>query len=69
MNTEELIACSKEYIMNTYNRIPVVLVKGEGTKVWDSEGKMYLDFVAGIAVCNLGHSPSPRGRGDLQAGR
>ncbi len=56
MNTDELIASSKEYIMNTYNRIPVVLVKGEGTKVWDSDGKMYLDFVAGIAVCNLGHS-------------
>ena len=56
MKTEDLIACSKKYIMNTYNRIPMVLVKGAGTKVWDSEGKEYLDFVAGIAVCNLGHS-------------
>jgi predicted acetylornithine/succinylornithine family transaminase len=58
MTTDELIACSKKYIMGTYNRIPVVLVKGKGVKVWDSNGKEYLDFVAGIAVCNLGHSHS-----------
>lgn len=34
----------------------MVLVKGNGTKVWDSDGREYLDFVAGIAVCSLGHS-------------
>ena len=51
-----MIACSKKYIMNTYNRIPIVLTRGLGSRVWDSEGKEYLDFVAGIAVCNLGHS-------------
>jgi predicted acetylornithine/succinylornithine family transaminase len=42
--------------MNTYKRFPIVLVKGSGVKVWDVNGKEYLDFVAGIAVCNLGHS-------------
>jgi acetylornithine/N-succinyldiaminopimelate aminotransferase len=56
MTTEELIALSDKNIMETYRRIPIVLVKGSGAKVWDSNGKEYLDFVAGIAVCSLGHS-------------
>ncbi|HEU18398.1 MAG TPA: acetylornithine transaminase [Deltaproteobacteria bacterium] len=56
MTTEELLARSSQYIMNTYRRIPIVLVKGEGARVWDSNGREYLDFVAGIAVCSLGHS-------------
>jgi len=41
----------------TYMKYPITLVKGEGSKVWDDEGKQYLDFMAGIAVCNLGHVP------------
>ncbi|MBE9546056.1 MAG: acetylornithine transaminase [Proteobacteria bacterium] len=56
MTTEELIALSDNNIMDTYRRFPIVLVKGSGAKVWDSDGKEYLDFVAGIAVCSLGHS-------------
>ena len=56
MTTEELIALAGKSIMNTYNRYPLVLVKGAGARVWDSNGKEYLDFVAGIAVCSLGHS-------------
>jgi len=56
MTTEELIALSKNYIMGTYRRFPIVLTKGKGVRVWDSNGKEYLDFVAGIAVCSLGHS-------------
>ncbi len=56
MKTEELIALSDQNIMGTYKRFPVVLVKGSGMQVWDSNGKVYLDFVAGIAVCSLGHS-------------
>ena len=43
-------------MMRTYNRFPVVLVKGKGCVVWDMEGRAYRDFVAGIAVCNLGHA-------------
>src|SRR5574340_1563434 len=42
--------------MNTYNRFPVAIVKGEGRRVWDADGKVYLDFTSGLAVCNLGHS-------------
>jgi predicted acetylornithine/succinylornithine family transaminase len=56
MTTDELMALSDKYIMSTYKRFPIVLVRGAGVKVWDSNGKEYLDFVAGIAVCSLGHS-------------
>jgi acetylornithine/N-succinyldiaminopimelate aminotransferase len=56
MTTGELITLSEKNIMGTYKRFPVVLVKGSGARVWDSDGKEYLDFVAGIAVCSLGHS-------------
>ncbi len=56
MTTEELIALADKNIMGTYKRFPIVLVRGAGARVWDSEGKEYLDFVAGIAVCSLGHS-------------
>ncbi len=40
----------------TYKRFPVALVRGEGCRVWDEDGREYLDFVGGIAVCALGHS-------------
>ncbi len=54
-DTKTLIADSERYIANTYSRYPVVLVRGQGCKVWGSDGREYLDFVAGLAVCNLGH--------------
>jgi acetylornithine/N-succinyldiaminopimelate aminotransferase len=44
------------YMFRTYGRFPLVLVRGEGCRVWDEDGKEYLDFVGGIAVCALGHS-------------
>ena len=56
MKEKEIMALANENIMNTYKRFPIVLVKGLGAKVWDINGKEYLDFVAGIAVCSLGHS-------------
>ena len=43
-------------VAKTYSRFPVVLEKGQGCTVWDTDGKAYTDFVAGIAVCNLGHA-------------
>jgi len=43
-------------VMNTYGRFPLELVRGRGVWVWDQNGKRYLDCVAGIAVCTLGHS-------------
>jgi acetylornithine aminotransferase len=42
--------------MDTYARYPLTLVRGKGLWVWDNEGRRYLDCVAGIAVCTLGHS-------------
>ncbi len=56
MQTEELINLANKNIMGTYKRFPIVLVGGSGMKVWDSAGNEYLDMVAGIAVCSLGHS-------------
>ncbi len=41
--------------MQTYARMPVEFVRGEGARLWDSEGKEYLDFLAGISVCSVGH--------------
>jgi acetylornithine/N-succinyldiaminopimelate aminotransferase len=55
MSNEEIIQEAGRYVMNTYNRYPVVFVKGRGTRLYDLEGKEYLDFVAGIGVNNLGH--------------
>nr|WP_199315472.1 aspartate aminotransferase family protein [Planktothrix sp. FACHB-1355] len=43
-------------VMTTYGRFPLALEKGEGCRVWDTEGREYLDFVAGIATCTLGHA-------------
>ncbi len=45
----------KKVILQTYARNDLTLVRGEGTRVWDEQDREYLDFVAGIAVCNLGH--------------
>jgi len=56
MKEKKIKALADDNIMNTYRRVPIALVKGEGARVWDANGKEYLDFVAGIAVCNLGHS-------------
>lgn len=55
IDKNELIKRESEAIIQTYTRQDVVLVRGSGAKVWDSNGKEYLDFVAGIAVNNVGH--------------
>jgi acetylornithine/N-succinyldiaminopimelate aminotransferase len=44
------------HVMNTYARLPVAFERGEGVWLWDTQGKRYLDALAGIAVCGLGHS-------------
>jgi acetylornithine/N-succinyldiaminopimelate aminotransferase len=56
MNTEEIIALDKEYVMQTYGRQPLALKEGKGAVVWDVEGRPYIDCVAGIAVNNVGHA-------------
>ena len=55
MTGEELIREGDRCLLNTYARYPILLVRGEGVTVWDSNGREYLDFVGGLAVCNLGH--------------
>ena len=54
--TQELIADFDQYVMPTYGRYPLALVRGEGSRVWDADGKEYLDFGGGIAVNVLGHA-------------
>ena len=44
-----------KYLMNTYKRYPIKVVRAKGTRLWDQYGKEYLDFLSGIAVLNLGH--------------
>ncbi len=51
-----IVQKEKKYILQTYKRYPVELVKGDGVWVWDAEGNKYLDFLAGIAVNNLGYN-------------
>ena len=46
---------SENYVLHTYNRFPIVLEKGEGVHLYDTEGKEYLDFAAGIAVFAVGY--------------
>ena len=55
MDSQTLMMLSEKYVANTYARFPILLVRGKGTRVWDLDGKEYLDFVSGLAVCNLGH--------------
>ncbi len=56
MPTEELRQDTDRYLMNTYARTPISIVRGRGSKVYDLEGREYLDFVAGIAVNVLGYA-------------
>ena len=55
MDNATLIADAELNVAPTYGRYPIALVRGEGCRVWDADGKEYLDFVSGLAVCNLGH--------------
>lgn len=52
----ETIKTGQKYLMNTYIRMPLTLLRGEGARVWDDEGKEYLDFISGLAVNALGHA-------------
>ncbi len=55
MGNREIIELGESALMGTYARFPVALVRGQGMRVWDADGHQYLDFLAGIAVCSLGH--------------
>lgn len=52
---KNILAESNKYLIQNYQRLPIKIVRGEGSFVWDSDGNKYLDFISGIAVNNLGH--------------
>ncbi len=54
--SDAIIQKAEQVIAKTYKRFPMVIERGRGCTVWDTAGKSYTDFVAGIAVCNLGHA-------------
>jgi len=56
-SNQELIKLTNKHVAKNYGRYPIGLVRGKGTAVWDASGKKYIDFVAGLAVNNLGHCP------------
>jgi len=51
-----IVEKAEKVIAATYKRPPIVIERGKGCMVWDTEGKSYIDFVAGVAVCSLGHA-------------
>ena len=55
MKTEEISALNDKYLMNTFGVRGIAIARGQGSRVWDPEGRAYLDFLAGISVNNLGH--------------
>jgi len=55
LNSDDFMERNTRYVFNTYGRAPIMLVEGRGCRVTDSSGRQYLDFIAGIAACVLGH--------------
>ena len=53
---DQIMERADQVIANTYKRFPIVLLRGSGCSLFDTQGNRYTDFVAGIAVCNLGHA-------------
>ena len=55
MTNQDIIAQADQVIIKTSGRYPVAFVRGQGSTVWDADGKSYTDFLSGLAVCVLGH--------------
>src|SRR5687768_7620058 len=55
IDTEQVKTLEARHVLQTYKRAPVVFVRGEGTRLFDADGKSYLDFISGIGVVVLGH--------------
>lgn len=55
MNNQDLYTKDKENYLPTFNRFPIAFIKGKGSRIWDADGKEYIDLLAGIAVNNVGH--------------
>lgn len=56
MTNAQWLAWHQTYAMPNYDPAPVAFVRGQGTRLWDTEGREYLDFAAGVAVCSTGHA-------------
>ncbi|MDR8390423.1 aspartate aminotransferase family protein [Aliifodinibius sp. S!AR15-10] len=56
MTESQIPEITEQYYFNVFNRLPITLERGEGTRVWDEDGNEYIDFLAGIAVNSLGHN-------------
>jgi acetylornithine/N-succinyldiaminopimelate aminotransferase len=56
MNNQDIIALSDRYLFSVYPRAPIAIVRGEGCRVWDADGREYLDFFASTVVASLGHA-------------
>jgi acetylornithine/N-succinyldiaminopimelate aminotransferase len=55
MNTSEVLKQYEQYVIGSYKRLPLVIVKGQGSRIWDADGKEYLDMFPGWGVCGTGH--------------
>lgn len=56
MSVKDVMEQEQKYIVETYERLPVVFVRGQGSRLWDKDGSEYIDFTSGLGVCNIGHS-------------
>lgn len=54
-SNKDIIKLTEKHVFGNYGRFPIALVKGKGARVWDKAGKVYLDFLSGVAVNSLGH--------------
>src|SRR5712664_1901737 len=61
MTNQELVQRAQSVLFQNYRTQPIALVRGEGTWVWDADGKRYLDFIGGIGTVSVGHA-NPRVR-------
>ena len=59
MTSEEIKSLTGQYVMNTYGRFPVAIDHGEGARLYDPEGREYIDFTSGIGVTDLGYGYQP----------
>ncbi|MDR3108547.1 MAG: aspartate aminotransferase family protein [Planctomycetaceae bacterium] len=59
MTTQQTLNKYQQYVIGNYTRFPVVLVRGEGSRIWDADGKCYIDFFPGWGCGLLGHCPPP----------
>jgi len=59
MTNEEVVRRYESFVVGSYRRDGVIFVRGKGSRLWDSDGKAYLDFFPGWAVSGLGHCPGP----------